>query len=357
MRKITFLTLLCFGLLFTACGHKAVIPPVELIEIPAPIVTTTVPPAPPTEPEPLPETVGETAPPEIPPDEITPDIPETTSPTQTETASTTTTATVTTTTTSTDSETQTETTTEAKPQYTPWVKAYRSVLAKHCRKKQEEQTAETTEPLPTDETDSEDYDEYDYDYDDTSRKKVSKTEKLDNQWFVLIYLNEDTIPELVILDGTEMELYCFDGKTTQLLLEDSYKSDALDGQNVCYQPYSGYIASAFTTMGGGDGFTIYHFDELDSVHVQRYYFNNNENTEGEMAYNEIWDSAEEFEVIDNGYHDVTLGESWTHITAEMDGAYHLNFKDINKLDADSVPDIELNSESEQDPTEDEEEDE
>ena len=349
MKKIIFLTLLCSGLLLTACGQNSEIPPVQLIEVPTPIITTTPPIPPPTEPETTPELIEETPPPEISIEETQPEIIETTLPIETETVFTTTTTTTATTTTTINAETQTETTTEAKPKYTPWVRAYRSVLAQYCREKQQKLMAETTEPLPTDEDDSEEY--------DTPKKKTTETEELDNQWFVLIYLNDDTIPELVILDESDMELYCFDGKTTQLLLEDSYKSDALEGQNVCYQPYSGYIASAFTTMSGGDGFTIYHFDELDAVHVQRYYFNNNENTEGEMAYNEIWDSAEEFEVIDNGYHDVTLGESWTHITSEMDGAYRLSFESANELSADSAPVVEYPTEPQQDPTEETQEEE
>ena len=332
MKKVTFWVLVCLVWSLTACGKKTEIPPVDLIEIPAPLVTTTA----------LTETIvpspetAELVPSETQISETTLEVTETTIPMETEAVSSTTTF-ATTESSETDEEPETETTTEAKPKNTAWVKAYRKVLMQHCHEDEEEETSET-------DTTS----EADYDVDD---EKDDETEDMDNQWFVLIYLDDDMIPELVVLDGTEMELYCFDGKNAQLLLEDSYKSDALDGQNICYQPYTGYIASAFTTMSGGDGFTIYHFDQLDAVHVQRYYFNNIENVEGEMAYNEIWDRAEEFEVIDNGYHDVTLGDSWTHVTSEMDGAFRINSENVSSLTADLAPDIERPSEEEQDPTE------
>ncbi|HAJ96203.1 MAG TPA: hypothetical protein DCO72_00470 [Ruminococcus sp.] len=338
MKKRTFLNLLCLTVALTACGQKTEIPPVDLIEIP---ITTTITTSPqettviPSETTALTETETTT----IATSSQTDDTISPTETTESDTAPATEIESP-----ETDEDSETEDTTEAKPKNTAWVKAYRRILVQHCRDKQEEETSETD---TTNESDS--------DEESSSRKKDDETEEIENQWFVLIYLDDDKIPEMVILDGTDMELYCFDGKNAQLLLEDSYKSDAFDQQNVCYQPYTGYIASAFTTMSGGDGFTIYHFDQLDAVHVQRYYFNNNENVEGEMAYNEIWNRAEEFEVIDNGYHDVTLGDSWTHVTSEMDGAYRLTLENANTLTADLAPDIE--KDSEQDPTEDETEEE
>ncbi len=336
MKKTTLLLMVCLSMILTACGKQSEIPPVDLIEIPVSTTETEIPPQTET-PSSIPassdivetETITETS------IEVT----ETVS--LAETVASTTTLPETTQPPEKDSEEETETTTEAKPKNTSWVKAYRKVLAEHCEDSEEE--SETSDE------DFEDDEDFDDDYED------DKENDADNEWFVLIYLDDDNIPELVILDDTDMELYCFDGKNAQLLLEDSYKSDALDGQNVCYQPYTGYIASAFTTMSGGDGFTIYHFDQLDAVHVQRYYFNNIENEEGEMAYNEIWDRADEFEVIDNGYHDVTLGDSWTHITSEMEGAFRLNSENVNTLTADLAPDIEYPTE--EDPTEETKEDE
>ncbi|MEE5993938.1 MAG: hypothetical protein V3G42_11960 [Oscillospiraceae bacterium] len=330
MKKITILTLLCLAFVLTACGKKTEIPPVDLIEIPVvpteniisvTETTDTLPMT--TEMISLESQTSETI------SQTETDLISVTDAEETDTFE--------------EVDEETETTTEAKPKNTAWVKGYRKILAQHCDDKEE--TSETDTQTET-ETNSNDT--------TNSSKKNDETENIDNQWFVLIYLDEDKIPELVILDETAMELYCFDGKDAQLLLEDNYKSDAFDNQNVCYQPYTGYIASAFTTMSGGDGFTIYHFDQLDAVHVQRYYFNNNENVDGEMAYNEIWDRAEEFEVIDNGYHDVTLGDSWTHITSEMDGAFRLTLENANTLTADFAPDIEKGSQK-QDPTEEDEE--
>ncbi len=338
MKKTTFLIMVCLSVILTACGKQSEIPPVDLIEIPVSTTETEIPPQTETlSPIPASSDIAETE--TIP--ETSVEVTETIS--LAETVASTTTLPEITDSLTTDEEEETETTTEAKPKNAPWVKAYRKVLAEHCEDSEEE--SETSDE------DSEDDD--DDDFDDENSK--DDDENTDNEWFVLIYLDDDDTPELVILDDTDMELYCFDGKNAQLLLEDSYKSDALDGQNVCYQPYTGYIASAFTTMSGGDGFTIYHFDQLDAVHVQRYYFNNIENVDGEMAYNEIWDRADEFEVIDNGYHDVTLGDSWTHITSEMKGAFRLNSENVSALTADLAPDIDVSTE--EDPTEETKEDE
>lgn len=146
-----------------------------------------------------------------------------------------------------------------------------------------------------------------------------KTSSHQDAYFALIRLDADNIPELVVLDDVTMELYCFDGSMATLLLEDGYKGTAASGQNVCYQPEKSLFSSAFSTMGGGSGFTIFRYEQLDTLHVERFYFDNNENVNGEMPYNSIWDRAEEFEVSDNGYHDVTLGKSWVHIGEGFDG--------------------------------------
>lgn len=170
-------------------------------------------------------------------------------------------------------------------------------------------------------------------YERVLKQRYRKSE-LEDAYFALIGLNEDDIPELVILDGTEMALYCCNGGKAELLLEDGYKSSAVMEQNVCYQPGKSLFSTAFSTMGGGSGFTIFSYQKLDTVHVDRYYFDNNENVNGEMPYNAVWDMAEEFEVTDNGYHDVTLGSSWTHIGTDFDGTYALteaNAERVGKL--------------------------
>lgn len=164
-------------------------------------------------------------------------------------------------------------------------------------------------------------------------------------YFALIRLDADNIPELVVLDDVYMELYCFDGSRAELLLEDGYKGAAVDGQNVCYQPEKSLFATAFSTMGGGSGFTILRYEQLDTLHVERYYFNNNENVDGEMPYNRIWDRAEEFEVSDNGYHDVTLGKSWVHIGTDFEGLEPLTDASAARAGADWE-----NPEDPQDPT-------
>lgn len=145
----------------------------------------------------------------------------------------------------------------------------------------------------------------------------------DDSFFALIQLNEDDIPELVILDAFSMELYCCEGNKAVLLLEDGYKGYAIEGQNVCYQPKKSLFSTAFSTMGGGSGFTIFLYEKLDTLHAERFYFDNSENVDGEMPYNTIWDRAEEFEVTDNGYHDVTLGESWVHIGRDFTDLWEL----------------------------------
>ncbi len=139
----------------------------------------------------------------------------------------------------------------------------------------------------------------------------------EESYFALIALNGDEIPELVVLDDTQMQLYCFNGTEAVLLLEDGYKDTACSGQNVCFQPLSGRIASAFSTMGAGSGFYIFAYENLNDVAVTRYKFDNNEDTGGELPYNPIWDSAAEFGVENNGYHDVTLNDTWTHIGTDF----------------------------------------
>lgn len=147
--------------------------------------------------------------------------------------------------------------------------------------------------------------------------------------FALIALDADDVPELVILADTVMELYCFDGETATLLLEEGYKDAAAAGQNVCFQPKKGLFATAFSTMGGGSGFVIYDYAEMDAVHADRYYFNNAENKGGELSYNDIWDRAETFGVIDGGYQNVTLSDAWTHIGEGYGGMQKLTRENID----------------------------
>lgn len=151
---------------------------------------------------------------------------------------------------------------------------------------------------------------------DPYRKLLAKTyvnSERKDAYFALIPLNADEVPELVIMDGTAMALYCFDGKEVTLLMEDSYKDIAAAGQNVCFQPMKGLFASAFENMGGGSGFNIYQYEKLNTVDVERYLFDNNEDEGGELPYNPLWDKAEDFGVINGGYHKVSLSAAWQHI--------------------------------------------
>ena len=146
-------------------------------------------------------------------------------------------------------------------------------------------------------------------------------------YYALIRLDADETPELVLLDDVQMAVYYYqkDTKSTELLLEDGYKGAAAEDANVCYQPMKGKIASAFSTMGGGSGYYFFFYDKLAPENAERYCFDNNEDKDGEMPYNDIWDRAEEFDITNNGYHDVTLGDSWTPINKD--------FEDIRKLKA------------------------
>ena len=120
-----------------------------------------------------------------------------------------------------------------------------------------------------------------------------------------------------------MQLYCFKDGKAELLLEDNYKGEAISEQNVCYQPEKSLFSTAFSTMGGGSGFSIYYYPALDPMQAVCYHFDNAENSEGELPYNDIWDRAGEFEVTDGGYHAVTLGDSWVHIGEDFDGLEEL----------------------------------
>lgn len=155
------------------------------------------------------------------------------------------------------------------------------------------------------------------------RMRDHKSEHIDS-YYALIRLDPDKVPELVILDDVYMQLYTYENGEAQLLLEDAYKSSAALDQNVCYQPIVGKFASYFSTMGGGTGYTIFVYDQLDTLHVDRYCFNNNEDEGGEMPYNSLWDRAEEFGVQNNGWNDVTLTGDWIHIGEDFEDAHDLS---------------------------------
>ncbi len=180
-------------------------------------------------------------------------------------------------------ETETEPETELKTEpAAPWTGAYQALLSAKCKASEDEAS-----------------------------------------YFALIRLDADEIPELVVLEGSRMELYCCKDDKTELLLEDNYKGDAVSEQNVCYQPEKSLFSTAFSTMGGGSGFSIYYYPALDPMQAVCYHFNNAEDSEGELPYNNIWDRAGEFEVTNGGYHAVTLGESWVHIGEDFDGLEEL----------------------------------
>lgn len=161
-------------------------------------------------------------------------------------------------------------------------------------------------------------------------QKNRRSDHLD-AYYALIRLDPDLIPELVVLDDTSMELYHIADGKTELLMEDAYKSSAVSEQNVCYQPIVGKFASYFSTMGGGTGYNIYVYEKLDALHVQRILFDNNEDEGGEMPYNPIWDKAKEYDVQNNGYNDVSLGETWVHIGKRFKDCYKLAAADDAQL--------------------------
>ena len=118
-------------------------------------------------------------------------------------------------------------------------------------------------------------------------------------------------------------MYYYADNAALLLLEDSYKSAAATRQNLCYQPLTGKLASAFSTMGGGSGYNFFFYEKLDPLQSERFCFNNNEDEGGEMPYNSLWDRAEEFDIHNNGWTDVSLGSSWTHIGTDFEDIHVL----------------------------------
>ena len=154
------------------------------------------------------------------------------------------------------------------------------------------------------------------------RRKNADSEHIDAA-YAMIRLDADAVPELVVFDDQVMELYYYADNEPILLLEDSYKSAAVSGQNLCYQPETGKVASYFSTMGGGSGFDFFFYEVLDPRQAARWCFNNYEAEDGDMPYNPVWDRAEEFDILIDDKHCVTLGKSWTHIG--------IGFEDIHKL--------------------------
>lgn len=153
----------------------------------------------------------------------------------------------------------------------------------------------------------------------------------EDAYYALLQFNPDKVPEIIILDGISMELYYYEDGEAKLLMEDGYKSAAVNDQNVCYQPIIAWLASGFSTMGGGSGYNLYFYKKLDPLHAERICFDNNEDEGGEMPYNAIWDRAEEYGVVNNGWHDVTLDEPWVTIDEEF-GA----LRDLEAVDAESL---------------------
>ena len=106
----------------------------------------------------------------------------------------------------------------------------------------------------------------------------------EDSYFALIRLDDNTTPELVIMDGVYMWVYTYQNDEASLLVEDAYKGNAVSGQNVCFREGQSMLASAFSTMGAGSGFTIYQYDgALDGVHMNLIGFDNNEDEGGEMV--------------------------------------------------------------------------
>lgn len=215
----------------------------------------------------------------------------------------------------TGSETMTETVTTAETTAAP-TRPATTKAAKTSAPDGEEETETTTEPLVIP-----DWAEA---YAALIRQKNADSEHLDAA-YAMIRLDADEIPELVLLDDQTAELYYFDSRNAVLLLEDSYKSAAVSGQNFCFQPETGKVASYFSTMGGGSGFNMFFYDALDPRQAVRCCFNNFESEDGDMPYNPVWDKAEEFDVLLDENLSVSLGKSWTHIGT--------GFEDIHKLTA------------------------
>lgn len=144
-----------------------------------------------------------------------------------------------------------------------------------------------------------------------------------NAYFALVSLDNDNIPELVVLVDTYTELYCFDGTKAFLLLEDTYKNNTFEGNSVCYQPGTGLFSIRFSTMGGGSGFVIFEYMQMDRVHVNHYRFNVEDlGKDDEPPYGDVWENAERLNVL---YEDGTLslGSNWTKINTDFNGLTEL----------------------------------
>ena len=130
-----------------------------------------------------------------------------------------------------------------------------------------------------------------------------------------------------------MSVYVYTERGVELLVEDGYKSNAIDG-NVAFREGESQLASAFMTMGAGSGFTIFRYDgALDGNHMSTIVFDNNADVDGELPYDPIWDEAEDYEVTDNGYHDVTLGESWTVVDDQFRHSWTITEEHIEEVTA------------------------
>lgn len=138
----------------------------------------------------------------------------------------------------------------------------------------------------------------------------AQSEHLD-AYFGLIQLNDDAVPELVIFEDVYVSLYycTADGDVVQLM-EANYKGTAAAGGNFSFQPQNSLVASSFSTMGGGVGYTLYAFDASEGWQCSELFFNSLAYDSGEIEHDEIWDTADEYGVIYIGPREVTLSSEW-----------------------------------------------
>lgn len=171
-------------------------------------------------------------------------------------------------------------------------------------------------------------------------------------YFTLLSINNDNIPELVLLLDEYMELYHFDGTRSQLLLEESVKGKAVDDENICYRPGTGMLSIRFDTMGGGRGFVIGVYEELERTGVNWYRFNYDDlDPDSEMPHNKAWDNAETLDVQLTEQNEILLGNSWVCIDEEFDTLTKLTEKNAAQVGDDWQSEIGISEDATEDTTE------
>lgn len=208
-------------------------------------------------------------------------------------------------------------------------------------------TAEETEPPEDTEETTEEIKHYPWQdaYASVLSAKV-KAGGYEEGCFTLLSLDDDNIPELILMMDVYMELYRFDGTKAELLLEEAFRGMAIENENVCYRPGTGMLAIRFDTMGGGKGFVVGMYEQLDRTAVDWYRFNYDDlGSDGEIPHNKAWDNAETLDVVLTEENQILLGDSWSCIDEEFAGMTELTEKSAAQVGEAWQPEIETTADT------------